>query len=128
VSGARPRLQLRGFRFPGADGVGTADLVLLPAAGGDGAQPLPFPVHFRAGAFQESPAGFKTWGWDGDLKAPTLAPSILCRMQIPGAAVALFAGWEPHRGEHLVVHFHLQRGRVVLCPDATVALEPTDRP
>lgn len=48
------------------------------------------------------------WGWDGNRGWPTLMPSFLAKKDRP-----------------YVLHSYLQEGKLVLCADSTVALDPS---
>jgi len=47
------------------------------------------------------------WGWDGNVSAPTLTPSFLAKAHRP-----------------YVFHMFLKQGKIELCADSTVSLDP----
>lgn len=51
------------------------------------------------------------WGWDGNTDAPTLSPSFLAAARRP-----------------YVMHSFLRAGRLELCGDSTVTIEPNPLP
>lgn len=58
----------------------------------------------------ERSPGTPTWQFNGDLKRPTLSPSILCRASIG----------KEYR--NVVCHFFVAHGRMQFCSDSTHAL------
>jgi len=61
----------------------------------------------------EAPVGRPTWTWDGNVDAPTCAPSIRCFTRYDQGGEKLL----PNNEERTLCHYFLQAGKINFCGD-----------